>query len=129
MIFDILVFGFSFLSRNPPVGAEYHAHFKIPLIGTQNIDFKIDTRSKGNIHFYGIIEKKDIVSYNIDRKGNVNFVFGAALQRFMLKYKCEIKGAMYDYVTDHAKMLLNIRPIRFTTEIILHRTNVETPCS
>ena len=134
MLTHLLVLGLSLetlvkKSQYPPIGAKYHTHFHIPLIGMQNIDFNIKSRRMGDISLYGMVSKQDVVTFKIDKYGNVMFTIGDILQKFMNKYRCEIKSATYDHIADNARMVLRIHPIRFTKEIILSRTNVETSCS
>lgn len=112
-------------SQQLRVGSEYHTHFKIPLIGRQNIDFTIHHQNYGQIKLSGIVTRQDFVTFNVTRNGKVTFQLGDDLRSFMRKYKSEIKYARYDRILDRAVMVIKIRPIHFTTELILRRKFTE----
>jgi hypothetical protein len=131
LIGSLLVVGLvmPMMAHYPVPGSEYHTDFYIPMLGRQHIEFRISSRSDAELHLHGPVVRRDSVQYRIAENGEVAFVLGDSLHAFMNKYRSEIAHARYDGTADIAVLLLKIRPIRFTKEIILRRKNVAASCS
>lgn len=105
--------------QRPPLGATYSANINFYIIGKQNINLHIQTKTQAEITLDGVIKTKDKISYNIDEKGLIHFEFSPNLQNILNKFYVSLKNAKYE--NDYAQITVLVRPIRFKKKIILYR--------
>lgn len=101
----------------PPINNIYKTSLNIPLLGSQNIEYKRIGLLESQVKLDGRLNAIGYINFN---ENNIyEYSFDETLQKIVKKYKCTIYNPYYDNINDIINFKIKINIIQFQKTLIL----------
>ena len=111
------------LVKLPPINNIYSGTIKIPIIGTQYVEYKRIAELESEIRMKGIVNDIGFINYNKVENDLYSYELNDKLIKILNKYKISLRDPKYNSFNDSASIEIVINIIRFNKIVNLYNKN------